>query len=105
MDPPTRTIVTEDGQLTSDRKLIHSEFKIPWSREVFCKDRPKQSWKEFKVKHGEYIPHKPYTDGLPTGEDLAKAAKKMGKTVPGMVGWRSHELKYFHSTLGTKEPA
>ena len=48
---------------------------------------------KFQKEYGRYIPRVPYTHGTINGEDLYKAVQRMGKTVPGLDGWRVHELK------------
>lgn len=55
--------------------------------------RQKPEWKTFQEECGEYIPQVPYTHGTINGEDMFKTVQKMGKTVPGLDGWRIHELK------------
>ena len=44
-------------------------------------------------EYGEYIPQVPYTHGTINGEDMYKTVQQIGKTVPGLDGWRIHELK------------
>ena len=50
---------------------------------------------KIQKEYGRYIPRVPYTHGAIDGEDLFKAVQRMGEIVPGLDGWRVHELKLF----------
>jgi hypothetical protein len=89
---PTHTIATEEG-ISSEPKKVHQAFKKEWEEKVFRLQREKPNWEKFKEKYGNFIPKVPYTYGIISGEDLHQSVQRMGKTVPGLDGWRIHELK------------
>ena len=89
---PTHTIATSEG-ITSDPQQVHHAFAKEWSEKVFRLQRQKPEWEKFQKEYGRYIPRVPYTQGTINGEDLYKSVQRMGKTVPGLDGWRIHELK------------
>ena len=89
---PTHTVQTEDG-VTSNPGEVHQAFAEEWSRKVFRLQRQKPDWEEFKKMYGQDIPQVPYRQGDIDGEDMLKVVQAMGKTVPGLDGWRIHELK------------
>ena len=64
-----------------------------WTTKVFNLQRQTPEWSTFQEKYKEYIPKVPYTHGTIDGEDLFRSVQRMGKTVPGLDGWRIHELK------------
>ena len=89
---PTHKIATKDG-ISSEPKKVHQAFKKEWEDKVFRLQREKPNWERFKEKYGNFIPKVPYTYGIISGEDLHQSVQRMGKTVPGLDGWRIHELK------------
>ncbi len=91
--PPTRTITKPDGQTTSSPMEIQQAFVRIWAEKVFRKDRRKPNWTEFKAKFAEFVPFAQYDGGAPKGQDLYEAITGMGKTVPGLDGWRVKELQ------------
>lgn len=40
------------------------------------------------------MPFVPYEEGLLDGKDLHRTIQGMGKTIPGLDGWRVAELKF-----------
>ena len=72
---------------------MHKAFNEEWAKKVFKLQRKKPEWKKFQEEYGEYIPKVPYAHGTINGEDMYKTVQKIGKTVPGLDGWRIHELK------------
>ena len=72
---------------------MHKAFTEEWAEKVFKLERKKPDWEAFKSKYGQCVPKVPYTQGVINGEDMHKVVQKMSKTVPGLDGWRIHELK------------
>ena len=72
---------------------VHQAFNKEWSEKVFRSQRQKPDWEEFQKEYGQYVPRVPYTQGHIKGEDMFKTVQKIRKTVPGLDGWRIHELK------------
>ena len=89
---PTHTIKTEEG-MNSDPNKVHQAFKKEWAEKVFKLQREKPDWGKFQEEYGAYIPQVPDTHGTISGEEMHKTVQKIGKTVPGLDGWRIHELK------------
>ena len=89
---PTHTIKTKEG-INSDPNQMHKAFTEEWAKKVLRLQRQKPDWKKFQEEYGEYIPQVPYTHGTINGEDMYKTVQQIGKTVPGLDGWRIHELK------------
>ena len=79
--------------INSDPNQVHKTFTEEWDEKVFQLQREKQDWNRFQAEYGDYIPRVPYTHGTIDGNDLFKIVQQMGKTVPGLDGWRIHELK------------
>ena len=86
------TIATENGR-SSDPKQVHQAFNKEWAEKVFKLQREKPDWEQIHKEYGNFIPKVPYTQGMIHGEGLFKSVQRMGKTVPGLDGWRIHELK------------
>lgn len=89
---PTHTIQVEGG-VTSNPSEVHKAFAEEWPKKVFRLHMQKLEWEEFKKTYGQCIPQAPYKQGGINGEDLLKVVQGMGRTVPGLDGWRIHELK------------
>ena len=88
----THTVKTKEG-INSDPNQVHKAFMEEWTTNIFDLQRQKPEWSTFQEKYKEYIPKVPYTHGTIDGEDLFRSVQRMGKTVPGLDGWRIHELK------------
>ena len=88
---PTHTIATEEG-VSSDPKQVHEAFTKEWAEKVFKLHREKPNWEQFREEYGRFIPKVPHTYGMIQGEDLYQSVQRMGKNVPGLDGWRIHEL-------------
>ena len=82
-----------NGEITSEPARVHKLFIDEWAEKVFRLKRLQPDWDKFQQEYGDFIPNMPYTYGDIDGDDLYRTVQSMGKTVPGLDGWRIHELK------------
>ena len=88
---PTHTVKFA-GEITLEPAKVHKLFTDEWAEQVFRLKRLQPSWETFQDEYNEFIPKVPYTHGDVDGDDLYRTVQAMGKTVPGLDGWRIHEL-------------
>ena len=79
--------------LASDPQRVQKVFADGWPEQVFNLQGQKPNWEAFQQVYGQYVPRAEYRQGNITGEEMFKIVHYMGNTVPGLDGWRIHELK------------
>ncbi len=71
---------------------MQGELVRAWAKEVYCKQRTKPNWQQFKQLFGKYFLRVAYTGGVIDGSDLFRVVQGMGTNAPGLDGWRVAEL-------------
>ncbi len=73
--PPMKMTIEEDGARIAIPIEIQGEFARAWAKNVFCKQRTKPNWVQFKQQFSRYVPGL----SIPEGWSIAKTFAKLCK--------------------------